>query len=281
MSENKIKKFKKIYIEITNICNLQCSFCPGHNRPLHSMSENEFITVLDRAAQYTNSIFFHLMGEPTLHPLLPEFIAETNKRGLKSILTTNGCLLGRRKDEILSALPYRVNISLHSFEANSDGNFDRYFNDCMSFAKEGALTGIFCIFRLWNNGGEDKLNDEILKKIEGFFGNERIVTDKGYRIADHVFVEFGDKFDWQLPADKGSEHGFCLGLRDQIGILSNGNVVPCCLDNNSEMTLGNIFENSLPDILSGERAKRIIDGFSKRIAVEEKCKSCGYRNRFD
>ena len=75
-------------------------------------------------------------------------------------------------------------------------------------------------------------------------------------------------------------HGYCYGLKDQLAILVDGTVVPCCLDDEGSMKLGNIFEQSLDDIINGERARRIIEGFQKRIAVEELCQKCSYKNQF-
>jgi radical SAM protein with 4Fe4S-binding SPASM domain len=76
------------------------------------------------------------------------------------------------------------------------------------------------------------------------------------------------------------ESGFCLGLREQFAVLADGTVVPCCLDRNADMALGNIFKQPINDILEGERARRIVDGFSKRQIAEELCRKCSYRQRF-
>jgi len=274
--------FSNVYIEITNICNLGCSFCHGTKRKPYTMTPDEFYTALERVSPYAKSVFFHLMGEPTLHPHLPSFISRVREMGAKPILTTNGTLLSRVGDEIVRAQPYRVNISLHSFEANCKGDFRNYIESCFEFAEKGAKNGIFCIFRLWNEGGLDSRNKEILELCRAHFNGDWLETKKGYRIADRIFLEWDRKFDWpDLEAPCYEGESFCLGVREQIGILCDGTVVPCCLDSDGVISLGNIFTSSIEDILKDKKAMDILHGFNQHIAVEELCKKCSYRTRFN
>ena len=108
--------YSRVYVEITNICNMSCSFCHGHKRAPRRMTEEEFSIILDRLQHHTQYIYYHLMGEPLTHPDLPVFLQMAKERGFRSVITTNGTLLPKRGDEILSAGVHKVSISVHSFE---------------------------------------------------------------------------------------------------------------------------------------------------------------------
>lgn len=276
-----MKRFRKIYIEISNICNLNCNFCPGTKRAHKMMDLNEFKTVIQKITPFTDYVYFHLLGEPLLHPNLEKFLKICEENKLKVIITTNGALIKKQQEILLnSASHYKTVISLHSFEANQNQNFDYYITDCLSYAKTAEGKKIV-VLRLWNSGGEDKLNNKILKKIESRFPTPWRESRGGKQIGNNVYIQFGDKFDWpDIESDNQSDTAFCYGLRDQIGILADGTVVPCCLDNNGEINLGNIFENELSNIINSERAQNIYNGFSNRTAYEELCKKCSYARRF-
>ena len=203
------------------------------------------------------------------------------EKKLKVIITTNGTIIKKQQDVLLnSASHYKTVISLHSFEANQNQNFDDYINNCLNYAKTADGEKIV-VFRLWNSGGEDKLNDKILEKIESLFPAPWRDTRGGKQIGNNVYIQFGDKFDWpDIESTSQSDTAFCYGLRDQIGILADGTVVPCCLDNNGEINLGNIFENDLNNIINTPRAQSIYNGFSTRHACEELCKKCSFARKF-
>ena len=154
--------YNKVYVEITNICNMNCSFCHGHKRPPRQMSREEFLLILEKLKKHTKYIYYHLMGEPTSHPLLPEFVRLAGERGYKSIITTNGTLLKRSGDEILASGVHKVNISLHSFEKGSEDEHVRYVTEIAEFAKNAANKGTIVVFRLWNNGVDDGKNEKTI-----------------------------------------------------------------------------------------------------------------------
>lgn len=277
-----MKRFAKIYVEISNICNLNCSFCPGTTREKRRMSEKEFEIVLEKIRDYTDYIYFHLLGEPLCHPGLKEFLKMTDDKGFKVIITTNGTLLNKCGEVLLSfASHYKTVISLHSFEANDDQKlFSDYLKGCFEYAKSAEGKKIV-VLRLWNRGGQDELNDEILTEIEKYFPKPWNMERNGTRIGNKIYIQYGDKFDWpDIGNEVTEENIFCYGLRDQLGILADGTVVPCCLDNNGEINLGNIFCDNLDEILSSEKALNIYNGFSNRKAREELCKRCSFVRKF-
>ncbi len=275
-------RFRKVYLEISNICNLSCAFCPGTSRPKRAMTEDEIQVLLPKLRPYTDYLYFHLMGEPLCHPRLGAFLELAHSHGFKVILTTNGTLLPRMQNVLLSSPGlHKVNISLHAFEANDLSiPFAEYLHRCTAFgqAAEGKK---LVVYRLWNHGGAEARNEEILDTLHQAFPGPWQQDRRGIRLGTQIFLEYGDRFDWpDLSAPDNGEHCFCYGLRDQLGVLCDGTVVPCCLDHEGDIPLGNLFTQSLEDILSTDRAKAIYDGFSNRTATEELCRRCGYARRF-
>lgn len=277
-----MKRFRKVYLEISNMCNLHCRFCPGTKRAPRRLNEEEFRQILTKLRPYTNFLYFHLMGEPLCHPELSRFLSLAQAHGFRVIITTNGTLLPRQKDILLSAPAlHKINISLHAFEANNlSVPFADYLDSCFSFGR-AAQGGPLVVYRLWNQGGEDEKNAEILKAMEKAFPKPWVTERRGTRIADRVYLEYGDRFDWpDLAAQEGSAEMFCYGLRDQIGVLCDGTVVPCCLDHEGDIALGNLLDQSMEEILSSPRAQALYNGFSRREAAEPLCRRCGYARRF-
>ena len=277
-----MKRFQKVYLEITNRCNLRCRFCPGTRREPGRLSEAEFRQILAKLHPYTNYLYFHLMGEPLCHPELAQFLHLAQQSGFRVILTTNGTLLPKQKDLLLNAPAlHKINISLHAFEANDlNMSFSDYLEGCFAFGK-AAQGGPLVVYRLWNRGGADEKNAEILAAMERVFPKPWVTERRGTRISHRVYLEYGEKFDWpDLSAEDGGGALFCYGLRDQIGVLCDGTVVPCCLDHEGNIPLGNLLTQSMEEILSSERTRALYDGFSRREAVEPLCRRCGYARRF-
>ena len=275
-------RFAKIYLEISNLCNLRCAFCPGTGRMPRALNEAEFSTLIRKLRPYTDFLYFHLMGEPLCHPELETFLHLAGESGFRVILTTNGTLLAKHQQMLLSAPAlHKVNISLHAFEANDLSiPFEDYLAGCFTFGK-AAEGSKLVTYRLWNQGGADEKNGQILDAMKQYFPEEWVRERRGTRIGQRVYLEYGDKFDWpDLSAPDGGEKVFCYGLRDQLGILCDGTVVPCCLDHEGDIALGNLFEQDLQSILESPRAKAIYRGFSDGKAAEELCRRCGYARRF-
>ena len=275
-------RFRKVYLEISNICNLSCRFCPGTKRSKKAMTEEELAVLLPKIRPYTDYLYFHLMGEPLLHKNLERFLEMAGSYGFKVILTTNGTLLKKQQEMLLSSPAlHKVNISLHAFEANDlSVPFAQYLSDCFAFGNASKGTKLV-VYRLWNQGGEYKQNRDILETMHQFFPGDWVQERQGIRIADRTYLEYGDKFDWPDPtASEGDAQVFCYGLRDQLGVLCDGTVVPCCLDHEGDLALGNLLTQDMEEILNTPRAKAIYNGFAHRQAAEELCRKCGYARRF-
>lgn len=287
-----MKRFKKIYIETTNICNLSCNFCPKTSRKLSFMDEKSFEHIIKSIKPYTDYVYYHLMGEPFLNINLKKFLEISKENELKVNITTNGTLIGSVKEILLNSPSLRqINISLHSFEANNkEVDFNKYINTIIDFVKEiTEKTNVICALRLWNLDtrytASNKKNIDIFKLLEIEFKldcnlKEKLKEKNSFKLKNNVYLSMGEKFKWpSLKVEELGERAFCYGLRDQIGILVDGTVVPCCLDSEGSIPLGNIFESSMDDILKSKRAKDIYEGFSRRKTVEDLCKRCGFINR--
>ena len=282
--------YSRVYVEITNICNRSCSFCPGTARSLRRMSLSEFDTVTDRLQGVTEYLYYHVMGEPLTHPDLPDFIRLAKEKGFKSAVTTNGTLLSKRGRELIEAGVYKVNISVHSFEDGEDSTtHGAYLDDILSFADEASQNRVLTVLRLWNLDGHGEAlggnNARTLDYLRQRFPDTDTTpwkfSPRGARMRDKLHLEYGDRFEWpDREAEDRGDKVFCYGLKDHFAILCDGTVVPCCLDREGAIALGNIYETPVEEILESPRAKAMREGFQRRCATEVLCRRCGYARRF-
>ena len=274
--------YSRAYVEITNICNMSCSFCHGTRREKKQMTLGEFARIAGNLKGVTEYLYFHVLGEPLTHPMLPIFIEYASKLGFKVAITTNGTLLRKAGDGVISAGAYKVNVSLHSFEGEDETKQTDYINGCLDFADKASRAGVLTVLRLWNGHSEgEKLNELTLSLIKQRFGEDWTLGARGARIRDKLHVEYGERFEWpDLNADELGERVFCHGLGDHFAILVDGSVVPCCLDAEGDMTLGNIYKEDIRSILASPRAEAIKQGFQNKRAAEELCRKCSYARRF-
>lgn len=273
---------KKAFLEITNACNLTCSFCHGTKRPVEFMNTEQFRYAVMQIRPFADYLYFHLMGEPLLHPQLAEFLAIAGELGFRVILTTNGTLLPKCTPILLAAPAlHKVSISLHAYEANEMGiSLETYLDGCFRFCRDAAAQGIIAVMRLWNVGGQNTANERILAAMHAFFDTDGSPWQEiysGYKIQERVFLEWGEKFDWPDTevAPVSTSHS-CYGLRDQFGVLVDGTVVPCCLDAEGALALGNLFVTPLEEILSSPRANALKQSFVTKQITEPLCQRCGY-----
>lgn len=290
-----MKKFKKFYIETTSICNLACSFCPPTHRQAQFIKIEDFRKILDDIKPHTDYIYFHVKGEPLLHPKIDQLLDISHEKGFKVNITTNGTLLPKMRHKLLGKPALRqMNFSLHSFDGH-EGSTDRegYLRNVLSFVREAvASSDLIVSFRLWNLTRDNDTNLQRMRNratleiIEQEFNldyriEEKVVPGSGVKLAERIYLNQDHEFEWpdlRAPEDDGK--GFCHALRNQAGILVDGTVIPCCLDGEGVINLGNVYQTPFSEIVEGERANRLYEGFSRREAVEELCRKCGYRKRF-
>ncbi len=280
----------RIYVEIGNVCNLRCSFCPTPKRKKAQMTPTDFAVICEKIKDHTKYIYLHVMGEPLLHPQLDELLTIAAKSSLRVCITTNGTLLKNVREMLLrhAETLHKVSISLHCIEGNEGANLsmDEYLSECFDFAKCAAEAGIFTVFRLWNldeNGreGANAQNEHIETALRASFDEEWTSHRAGFRLQKNVFLEYAGIFTWPVESTAAPEvRGRCHGMVDQFAILVDGSVVPCCLDSEGEITLGNIFSQTLDEILASERAVTISEGLKCGKLTEALCQKCTYARRF-
>lgn len=261
--------YKKVYIEITNNCNLNCDFCIKNTRVNKFLSTNEFKIILEKLKDHTKYLYFHLLGEPLLHPLICEFINEATKDYYVNI-TTNGFLINRIKKQKNIR---QINISLHSFDVKYNISLDEYLNnifDVIDNIKEYTYISL----RFWT---KNKYTQDILNYINNRYLINLNINDNldNITLEKNVFLSTNEEFVWpSLDNDYYDETGSCLALKDHIGILVDGTIVPCCLDSKGIINLGNIFKDDLNNVKLSQRYTDMVKGFNENKKVELLCKKC-------
>lgn len=285
-----MSRFKKVYIEISNICNVQCSFCPVIERDKEIMSVEQFKKTLLQAKPLADEICLHLMGEPLAHPQIKEIFEICDNENVQVQLTTNGLLLKRYQDMLINSKCLRqINFSLQSYQDNfPHKDLRQYLIPILGFTLllHDKKPESYVNLRLWNIHDQRLDNEEVFQEIEKFYEikiNRAVDVGniKSKKIWNRVYLHFDSRFEWpELSLPYQGEQGRCHGLISHIGIHANGVVVPCCLDKEAQINLGNVFEDSLENIIAGVRATAIVDGFKNNKRVEELCKHCSYISRF-
>ena len=288
-------KFRKVYVEISNSCNLKCDFCPQSSlkRPTAFMDTKLFESLVEQLNPMTNMICLHVMGEPLFHPNLKGLLAICEKHGMPVSIVTNGVLLNSEMQEtLLSPAILQVNFSLQSFESNYKGMDNKsYLEKIFRFTKKAfeANDDIHIHYRLWNGENLEaamKKNERTLERIRVAFNLPEGIMDDisilGNRLKGNLFLNVSENFDWPtLEMPFQSENGRCKALKNQIAILSDGTVVPCCFDCEGVIKLGDATKDSLVDILNSERAMKMFIGLQNNKLVEDLCQRCTYITRFN
>ena len=275
-------RFKKIYVEITNICNLSCSFCSPDNRLKEEINLQNFTSIINKIRHYTDSIYLHVKGEPLLHSKLDEILTICDKNHIKVKITTNGTLLKRKYSTLQKHYCIKqINISLHS-EQNQKNYFENVFNTCNKLANYFPI-----VYRIWllDNLKLDKLSTMIVNKIKNYYQLdddfiEKVIQEKNIKIQDNIYLDKDNEFTWpDNQNESNDEIGSCLGTRSHIAILVNGDIVPCCLDSKANLKLGNIFESDLEDILNSKLFREINSGFQNHKIKHNLCRNCQFRKQ--
>lgn len=275
-----MKPYHKVYFEITNCCNRSCAFCPGTRRQPEFVAPAFFAGLAPQLAGLTDCVYFHVLGEPLLHPELPELLAIARQHRLPVKITTNGDLIAERGASLIEHRVTQVNFSLHERAADHE-DCEAVFEFVRRAMREAPE--MYLHFRLWNNAeaAEAAFNRELLELIRRNFGEFSLPANRASsRIAGRLYLHFDRRFRWPGPDEPAMPNSRCLGLLDQFAILVDGTVTICCLDAEGRASLGNVHDTGLAAILDSPAAHAIRDGFRRRIAVAELCRHCSYRTRF-
>ena len=277
-----MSKYKKIYIEITNDCNLNCSFCSKVNRKKGYMTIEEYKKILSKIKDYTNYIYLHVKGEPLLHPNIIQMIKLADKYNIKVNLTTNGTLFNKYAKELGSCKNLnKINFSLHS-ENKKENYLEEIFNNIKHFSPKTTI-----VYRLWTleNNVLDKKSTEIVNKINEYYNLspetvEKIKNEKNIKINSTIYVDKDNYFEWP-NINNHKSCGYCFALKTHIAILVDGTIVPCCLDSDGIINLGNIYDNSLEEIINSKKYQELQKSFQKRQPIELLCQSCTFKEKLN
>ncbi len=287
-------KFYRTYIEITNVCGLSCSFCPTKELPVKQMDLPFFESLITQLKPYTKEIACHVLGDPLTQSNLHDYLDVIHKHGLKAMLTTSGYFLKKHRDETLfHPAVKQINISLNSFNKNDTSlTLEQYMQPVLDLCrnKVAAKKELFINLRLWNLDelmSERDFNSQLFEMLSSAFeidlNIDRVYKErpKSLRLDNKILLHFDNYFEWPSLKNENYGHGTCQGLQSHIAILASGKVVPCCLDCDGVIELGDLHEETLSDILAKERTQAMIAGFKEGKAVEELCQKCAYKERFN
>lgn len=285
--------FERLYIEISNICNLQCSFCPEVIRKKKIMSVQHFRKIATESKPLTRQICLHLMGEPLAHPNFSEIMQICDELGLRIFLTTNGTLIRRHAEALLNWKSLdQINFSVHSYFANPEKlSLKDYLNPILEFCDKAfeQNNSFYINLRLWNlekTNAQKHQNTQVFSVLNDRYSlnineNVDVLSHKSKKLRQNLYIHFDTEFIWPSLNQKiRSLEGTCYGLRKQLAIHANGDVVPCCLDKESVLKIGNIHDNNVNTILKSDRAVQIKKGFENHQLVEDLCQKCQYADRF-
>ncbi|OHD90290.1 radical SAM protein [Sulfuricurvum sp. RIFCSPLOWO2_12_FULL_43_24] len=288
-------KFHRAYVEVTNVCGLACTFCPPKLHPTTTMELPFFKKVVEELSAYTDEIALHVMGDPMVLTNLREYLEIAYASGLKVMITTSGFYLDSARREALFHPSIRqINISLNSFNKNSvSRSFESYMDPILELCDEKLLRSkdFFINLRVWNldeEQSEKEFNEKLFELLERHFDLEEgsVASQingerQSIRLASKILLHFDRYFEWPSLSNTHESDGYCQGLDKQIAVLSDGRVVPCCLDSEGIMELGNLRETNLGKILKTKRSLSVVNGFAKGICSEELCQKCSYKERFN
>lgn len=292
-----------VYIEITDACNLSCSFCPCGKAALEAspispdkrrefMSTELFERCIAESATVADNVYFHVLGEPTLHPGFGEFLKKLEKTPLKLNLTTNGTTIARVSQSILECPAVRqVNFSTHAYAELPQNTAVSHLQDVLDFCKmaNAVRPDLYINLRLWNVGDatSNSWNETMLAKVNEAFGTnvelgQFCSRHKSFNVTGRIYLHQDSRFEWpELDETRvKSTAGSCRALDTHVAILHDGCVVACCLDYSGQTTLGNIADQSLVEILSSPTAKSLREGFDKHELRHPLCQSCSFCKRF-
>lgn len=286
-------RFQKVYIELTNGCGLACHFCPSRPKKTRVMELGDAERVLAQLVPYTKNLAFHVLGDPLTLEALPRYMDIAQHYGFGVHLVTSGFHLRKHSPELLRHPALRqLNVSLNSASRQTPRALKAYMDEVLTWCdhKREYAPNPFVNLRLWNQQGDAKdlaFTQTLYALISHSFYHSlqvqldaKALQEGTYRLDEKIRLHVDRYFVWPSLDAPEVPDGPCHGLRSHIGILSDGTVVPCCLDGEGVLALGNVFTTPLEAILHSPKAQAIRRGFGEKKAVESLCQRCDFRKRF-
>ena len=307
-------KFHKIYVEITDICGLSCSFCTPKKAKRGVMPLTLFKNIIEQIANYTKFISLHVLGDPLCVENLNEYLAIGSYYNVKFDIVSSGAFLQQKHFPILTQDSiHQVSFSLDALFNHSHLNKEihKYFDRIIDFYMyaNANYPKLYINLRLFGNNDYTYLLER--------FPNAIMQTEKRrLRLAKNFFLRFHKPFIWHatqkhhnlkssfldsinqsLHKDKPSNDKlletksimsqmqnhpkpnkpYCFGSVKQLAILANGIVVPCCIDANGSMPLGNLCVQDFESILKSKPMKTMQKAQHTHKNLPNLCSTCTFR----
>ena len=304
---------ERCYLEVTSDCNYRCAWCvhPRLKRPKRHIGWDLACEALRQIREHeiARNLYLNFIGEPLLYPRLFELVQRARRLGLPVHLITNGSLLDRERLEAIGAAGL-ASIKV-SHVGSADGSVPP--PEAASAGLTGLIralrgtntrVGVVLMTSLPDlPRGIPGLRtlctaaelDRTVARVHALASQavevtpleevRRRLTDIDWRwwnaaiaLNQTLFLEIRPMLDWGNALGPAglvpATHGSCGALRDKVGILESGDVVPCCVDYEGEMTLGNLRERPLVEILESPLARRLRESFARQEVVLPKCATC-------
>lgn len=268
---------KRVYLEITNACNLDCPFC-SYTKAGEYMDIEDIDDCLIQIKQFCNYIYLHILGEPLLHPEFNRILDLLDEYGMYLQLVTNGTLLDKYPDILDHACLRKLSISVHSVkDVDVSDSYFETINRLIESETDKAIE-----LRFYDrNRLDDKLN-AYLDELYGRYEIKETSRDGSYKLNDHTYIYFQELFRWPHIEDETiSEYGYCHGGTDMIAINVKKDVTLCCLDPLAHNAIGNLEKSSLKQILNSELYNSYLENIRNKRLIFPLCQKCSYRSRFD
>lgn len=304
---------RRIYLELTSLCNFKCSFCPYPS--LKKFRPDIDINLAKKILRDIKNIpyrivYFHNIGEPLLYNNIGEIFSYCDRIGIKYGLTTNGFLLEKNFDIINNSGMLQLNISYQSTreelhaERKTGLSLIQYREMIISNIKKLKASGFKGEIRIKIlTTGRDSFFanrkfsniesiEELIREIDEFnyllqgvrMGKSQksklldIDINKHARIQliPGIFVETFPFLSWGNYNQKvfSAFFGRCNAIVEQLLITSDGNVLPCCYDVKSDLIIGNARDDSLKNILHSSNACNFMADCSSIFNKHYRCQKC-------
>jgi len=260
---------KRIYLELTNTCNLACPFCLKTQRSTAELPLNLVEKIMRQSQNLCDYLYLHVQGEPLLYPRIAEVLALADKYQRQIQLVTNGTLLKEKQELLLKTKALRkIAISLQGLFLAE--NLTDKLTDLAEFLQAAKATKVIVELRFWGN------NPAITTYLKERYSYS-VTQGSKRQVDDRLFINYQKQFDWpSLNPAVQRQNTYCIGPSLMLCVLSNGTITPCCLDVEGRLSLGNIQNSSLSEALINPRYLSLIRGFQDNKVLELLCQHCNY-----
>jgi MoaA/NifB/PqqE/SkfB family radical SAM enzyme len=250
------------WIDITRLCNLRCIMCPQSRglRPRPAkMPLDRFQQILDDICENRPLIKLYLSGEPLLHEGLFDMIEYAHGKNCQTAIHTNATLFTEALSErILSS---SLTFLSFSFDGCTAEVYER-LRPPAKFEQVGANIRRFLDLRR-RSGRGPYANVEIIRMrdtedfLKSFAEEWKACGVEEVSVVDYMtwLGTVPDRRDGKAAIFSG--YTPCAAPFQHGCILSDGTVVPCCLDVDGRMPLGNVTEQPFREIWVGNAYRQL------------------------